>query len=76
MYFMAAVRLRLRALREKSGLTQEDLAIKADLRQALVSNLETGKSQRIDLAALGKIAKALGVKPGDLFEWARAEPRD
>jgi transcriptional regulator with XRE-family HTH domain len=73
---MAVVRLRLRALRENSGLTQEDLAINAGLRQAMISNLETGKSQRITFAALGKIAKALGVKPGDLFEWARGEARD
>jgi transcriptional regulator with XRE-family HTH domain len=65
---MAAVKLRLRALRKDSGLTQEDLAIKANLRQATISNLETGKSQRITLAALGSIAKALGVKPGELFE--------
>jgi transcriptional regulator with XRE-family HTH domain len=73
---MAAVRLRLRALRKNRGLTQEDLAIKAGLRQAMISNLETEKSQRITLTSLGKIAKALGVKPGDLFEWARAEARD
>jgi len=73
---MAAVKLRLRALRKDSGLTQEDLAIKAGLRQAMISNLETGKSQRISFAALGRIAKALGAKPGDLFEWARAEGRN
>jgi DNA-binding Xre family transcriptional regulator len=42
----------------------------------MISNLETGKSQRIEFDTLGTIAKALSVKPGDLFEWARAEMRD
>ena len=68
---MPVVKLRLRAVREKAGLTQEQLANATGLRQATISNLETGKSERITLETVGRLARALVVKPGDLFEWAR-----
>ena len=73
---MSLVRFRLRALREKAGMTQEQLAIKARIRQATLSNLETGKSTRITFAALGRLAKILAADPGDFFEWVRGEPRE
>jgi transcriptional regulator with XRE-family HTH domain len=65
---MHEAKFRLRVLREKADLTQERLAAKTGIRQATISDLETGKSTRISFADLGALAKSLGVRPGDLFE--------
>ena len=64
---MTPIVLRLRALREAAGLTQAELATRAGTRRATVSDLETGKSGRITLELLDRLAKVLGVRPGDLF---------
>lgn len=61
-------KLKLREVREGRGLTQEELAVKAGVRQATISDLETGKSQRISFALLGALARDLGVSVRDLFE--------
>ncbi len=62
------IRITLREAREAAGLTQVQLAEKADVRQATVSDLETGKSGRIDLEVLDRLCEALGVEPADLIE--------
>ena len=63
--------LRLRELRDAAGLTQRQLAAKVGIRQATISDLENGHSQRIDLSLVDRLAKVLGVKPGELFEQTR-----
>lgn len=60
--------LRLRALREAAELSQEALATRVGARQATISDLERGKARRIDLALIDRLAAALGVEPGELFE--------
>ncbi len=56
------------ALRERKGLTQEDLARKAKVSRPSITMLETGAKGNPSLAVLRRIAKALG-KPGtDLLE--------
>jgi len=51
--------------RKKAGLTQERLAEKADLSTVFISRIERGvESPSLD--NLVKIARALGVKLGDL----------
>ena len=68
--------LRLRELREREELTQAQLAEKAGVRQATVSDLETGKTRRVDFDILERLAKALGVKnPGELLEWVAERKR-
>ncbi|HEX9581614.1 MAG TPA: helix-turn-helix transcriptional regulator [Gemmatimonadales bacterium] len=67
--------LNLRARRERAGLTQEALAERAGVRQATISDLETGKSRRIDLDILERIAKALGCEPGELIASVKGRPR-
>jgi transcriptional regulator with XRE-family HTH domain len=62
------IRVTLRAAREAKGLTQAQLAALVDVRQATISDLETGKSGRIDLEVLDKLCRVLGVEPGDLLE--------
>ena len=65
---MAPLRVRLREVREAAGLSQLALANLAGVRQATISDLETGKSQGIDFATVDALAKALGVPPHELFE--------
>lgn len=49
------------------GMTQAELADKAGLSRASVNNLlKHGRKPRLD--TLGKIAKALGVKPSELLD--------
>jgi transcriptional regulator with XRE-family HTH domain len=67
---------RLRELRLRRNLTQEDLAAMTDLTQRTISMIETGR-QRPRAKTLRKLAEALDVKPRDIDpELARAhEPR-
>lgn len=59
--------LNLKELRIRAGLTQAELAEKAGTYQTTVSNLEIGKSRRIELDLLDRLARALGVEPGALI---------
>ena len=57
----------LRMIRERLGITQEDLALKSGLTQGYINFLENGKrgySER----SLEKIANALGIQISGLFE--------
>jgi transcriptional regulator with XRE-family HTH domain len=58
---------RLKTLRERRGMTQEQLAKKSGVGRSHLARLETGR-QDPTLSTLEKLAKALGVKPGRLFE--------
>lgn len=62
------IRITLREARERAGLTQVQLAERADVRQATISDMESGKNTRVDLAILEKLCEVLGVEPGDLLE--------
>jgi transcriptional regulator with XRE-family HTH domain len=59
---------RVRALREKLGMTQEELAHRAHLHRNYVSLLERGH-RGISLDTIMEVAKTLGVKPAKLFSW-------
>jgi transcriptional regulator with XRE-family HTH domain len=56
----------VRRLREAKGLSQEKLAELADLRQAHVSEIESGLTN-LTLDNLQMLAVALGVRPMDLL---------
>ena len=64
---MTRVVLRLREWREKRGLTQQELAEAADTRQATISGLETGQTQRIEFDLMQRLADALRCKPKGLI---------
>lgn len=64
---MTPLRLRILELRDLKGYTQEELAERAGLRRATISELETGKAKRIDLSTLEKLAVALDTDPGLLI---------
>ena len=65
---MSPLQLRIKALRNERGLTQVQLAELVGVRQATVNDLENNRSRRIELDLLERLAEALGVEPGDLFE--------
>lgn len=59
-------REKLFALMADKGLTQADLADKAGLSRTAIYGVMKGRKPR--LPTLGKIAKALGVKPSELLD--------
>ena len=64
---MTPIQLRVRELREARGWSQAELARRADVRAATLSNIETGQTKGIDFETLEKLAKALGCDPGYLI---------
>ena len=59
--------LRIKALRQAAGLTQEQLAEKARIPQGTVSKIESGRCMpRLD--SVQKIAVALNVSVGELCD--------
>ena len=57
--------VKLRDLRIKAVLSQEDLGKMAGMSAATVNRLEVGK-QKPRFVTIRKLAKALGVEPGDI----------
>ena len=62
------VSVKLRKLREASGLTQEQLAKKVGVSQGYLAHLESGGRTNPSLALIRRLAKALKVKVGELLE--------
>ena len=58
---------KVREYRRKKGLTQEQLAFKADLHRAYVGHVERGE-KNISVGNLEKIATALEVSVKNLFK--------
>jgi transcriptional regulator with XRE-family HTH domain len=59
--------MRIKAVREKRGLSQEALADRAGISRGYLARLETGRHEPT-LTMLGKLAKALRVKLADLVK--------
>lgn len=67
----------IRELRERTGLSQEELAAEAGLHRTYISLVERGQ-RNITVDALSQIAEALGVYPSRLIaeaERGEAKPR-
>jgi transcriptional regulator with XRE-family HTH domain len=56
----------LRSLREEAGLTQEEVAHRADVHWTYLSQVEGGK-RNLGLENIIYLAKAIGVTPADFF---------
>lgn len=64
---------RIKEIREKKKMSQEELAIKSGVSRAIISNLESGTFINTTALTIIKIAKALEVKVSDIFfdEWVQ-----
>lgn len=62
------VRLRVREIAESQGLNIQDLANKSGVAYSTVLDLWHDRVQQINKRTLGRISKALGVKPGELLD--------
>lgn len=61
----------IRELRERAGLTQVELAARAGTSERAVNHLENGKTRRVDLDLLDRVARALKVQPQSLLRRVR-----
>jgi len=57
----------IRKLRQQKKISQDRLSKEADLALNTIVKIETGKKPNPTIETLEKIAKALGVSIGDLF---------
>ncbi len=65
---------RLREVREKLGLTQQEVADAADLAPAVVSRLENSYYQSPGLRTIWRVAVGLGVSVADILPTDDAQP--
>ena len=63
----------VRAIRRERGLTQEELAHRAEMERSYVSDLERG-TRNPSVRALARLADALGVEPAALLRRPAKEP--
>jgi transcriptional regulator with XRE-family HTH domain len=68
--FIRLVGEHLRMIRESKGINQEDLAEKAGIARARISEIENGKGNAT-LATLEKVMDALEVTPMELFNFQK-----
>lgn len=61
------VEYKVKEIREKKGLTQEDLATKSGVSRTIISGLESGTIKETSTRTLKKIAKALDINVSDIF---------
>ena len=61
----------LRNERKKKGLTQEQLALEADLRRTFISSVELGHKQP-SITTIFKLASALNTQPSELLKVTEA----
>lgn len=62
------MRLKLREVRQRKFLTQQQLADKIGTSKANISKLETGQQAPRPSTVL-RLAEALGVEPEELIDW-------
>ena len=60
--------LKIRKLRQKFGLSQDDFARKADVAYTTLTKIETGVIKKPSVFVVNKIAKALSVAIEDLIK--------
>lgn len=58
---------KIKELREKMGLTQDDLAKKSGVNRTTIVYLESGKEVNVTAGTLKKIAKCLNVDIKEIF---------
>ncbi len=61
---------RLKDLREKHGLTQEEAARKCHMEYKYYQRYESSKPRDMRLSTLEKIARGFDIKPSDLIDFS------
>jgi transcriptional regulator with XRE-family HTH domain len=69
------MRVKLRSVRERQFVTQEELAQRTGMSRATISRIEGGQ-QRPRISTVRKLAAALGVPPETLIDWDAEEFAD
>lgn len=69
------MKLRIKEVREKAGLTQREAAERVGISQPYFAQVERG-IRRLDAALQGRIGEALGVNPADLVDYNAPEEGD
>lgn len=64
---MVELKYRLRELRKKEGLTQQELANRSNVSRALIAGLESGAITETSTATLKKLAEAFNIKVYQIF---------
>lgn len=75
---VVTIRFRLRALIDKAGMSQSELSRRSGVSFATINRMCTNATATVALETLDRLATALGVEPGELFERPRkagGEPR-
>lgn len=62
-----AITLRVRALRQAAGMTQDALAELSGVSRITINRIESGRTSRVELDTLERLARALGVRAGYLI---------
>lgn len=65
---MATIGQNIKALRTKQGLTQDDLAKKAELKYSTLAKIEGDFVKKPGVQMIAKIAKALNISMEDLLK--------
>jgi transcriptional regulator with XRE-family HTH domain len=62
----------LRRVRHERGLSQDDLALEADISRSYLSQIEKG-SFHVSLKVIGKLSEALRVEPAEFLKLYRPD---
>ncbi len=67
-YYYEIVRKNVRNFRNRSGLTQQQLADMTDMSREYICDIENkSRNKHVTISVLGRIAEALGKPIGDFF---------
>ena len=62
------VRFRLQELLDEAGMSQSELARRSGISLVTINGIANNRTAQVSLKTLDKLAFALGVEPGELFE--------
>ncbi|MGE3808366.1 MAG: helix-turn-helix domain-containing protein [Gemmataceae bacterium] len=68
MKLATAIAERIRTLREQAQMSQQELAIQADLSLSLIAKIEQGKKADPRASTLLALAGAFGIPPGQILD--------
>lgn len=68
-----SVEVLLAEVRDKRGVSQDQLARMIGQSRTNIQSIERGRSKSITFTTLGKICRALKCQPGDLLRWVPDE---